>query len=122
MTTEPENRSRLRWMLGLLAVLLFAVLLVWWPGCRTYPPVRSRESLDLIKLVYTACNTKDAARLANAEKAVEKLRADGKLSEQEDKAFTRIIGLAKGGDWATAEKEALRFAQDQVGAGEAERK
>jgi len=104
-----------------LGVLGLALAIVWWPGCRQYPPVRSRESLDLIKLVYTACNTKDAARLARAERDVEKLRGEGKLSKAEDEVFTKIIELGKNGEWAEAEKRAFRFAQDQIGAGGSEK-
>jgi hypothetical protein len=117
--SDDVNRSRLRWMLGVLALVAIPLTIIWWPGCRQYPPVRSRESLELIKLLYTACNTKDPVRLARAEQSVQKLKQDGKLSDDEDEAFTRIIRMAKAGEWAKAEKAAFRFAQDQIGAGDA---
>jgi hypothetical protein len=60
-------------MLGAAGVLLVALAVVWWPGCRQYPAASSEESLSLVKLLYTACNTRDAARLAKVEQGVEKL-------------------------------------------------
>lgn len=97
-----------------VAGLLFVVALA---GCRRYPAVTSRESLSLMKLLYTACNTRDEKRLAEVEKGVEKASREGKLSPAEREAFAEIIGRAKQGEWQRAEKAAFRFAQDQVGQG-----
>lgn len=71
----------------------------------------------LMKLLYTACNTKDPARLAKVEQGVEKATRSGKLSPPEQEAFAKILGMAKKGDWQDAEKAAFKFAQDQVGRG-----
>lgn len=115
---EPSN-PRLRWLLGTAGVLTVAVLVVWWPGCREYPPVSSREALVLMKLLYTACNTRDVARLTKAEQGVEALTRAGKMTPGERAGFDHILGLAKSGDWAAAERAALKFAEDQVGQGRA---
>jgi len=99
---------------GLLAI---PAAVVWWPGCRQYPPVSSRESLRLMKLLYSACNTKDDKRLAEVEKGLEKLTRDGKMAPAEREAFDKIVATAKAGKWEKAEEAAFRFAQDQVGVG-----
>ncbi|MGL4555132.1 MAG: hypothetical protein ACRC33_28535 [Gemmataceae bacterium] len=120
MSTDQAGAAdgpRLRWMLIALACLAAAALAVWWPGCRTYPPVSSRESLSLMKLLYAACNTRDPGRLAAVEQGVAKAAQRGKMGEAERQAFGRILALARGGDWPGAERAALRFAEDQVGVG-----
>jgi hypothetical protein len=111
--TEPQ--PAVRWILAFLgAVLLTLVVLVWWTTRRQYPPVSSPESLVLIKQVYTACNTKDPARLAQAEQRLEKLLRDSKLTSAEESAYRRILALAREGAWEQAERASFRFAQDQV--------
>jgi len=100
-----------------MSVLVIPLLVIWWPGCRQYPPVSSVESLYLMKLLYTACNTKDPARLAKVEQEIEKLASVQKLTPAEMEAFNKIIGIAKEGRWQDAERAAFRFAQDQVGVG-----
>lgn len=96
---------------------MIPLLVIWWPGCREYPAVTSEEGMYLMQLLYTACNTKDPVRLTKTEQGVEKATHEGKLSMAEQKAFAKIIGLAKQGQWQDAEKAAFKFAQDQVGQG-----
>jgi len=100
--------------------LAIPLLIIWWPGCREYPAVTSKESLGLMKLLYAACNTKDPARLAKVEQGVEKLSREGKMTPAEKQGFDKIIGMAKAGEWERAEKAAFKFAQDQVGQGPVE--
>lgn len=114
---EEGTPKHLRVMGWTAAVLAALVAVVWWPGCRQYPPVTTRENLDLIKQFYTACNTRDPARLARAEKKLDQLVKGGEVSSSEEAGFRRIADLAKGGDWSSAESAALRFAKDQVGQG-----
>jgi hypothetical protein len=116
---EDGNPNRLRWLLLGLGGSAVVLLVIWWPGCRQYPAVTSRESLGLMKLLYSACNTKDTERLAKVEQGVEKAINQGKMSPQEQQAFARIIGMARTGDWPSAERAAFKFAQDQVGVGHA---
>lgn len=113
---SPES-SRPRWMIGAMLFLAAPLAVIWWPGCRQYPPVSSPEALQLIKLVYAACNTRDSIRLERAEREIEKLQRDGKLSPRERDAFTGIVRRARAGQWKKAEEAAFKFAQDQVGAG-----
>jgi hypothetical protein len=105
------------WLIAALGALTLLLVVVWWPGCRQYPAVTSQESLYLMKLLYTACNTKDMSRLKQVEAGVDKAQREGKMSASEHQAFRKIIDLANAGDWSRAERAALRFAQDQVGAG-----
>lgn len=95
---------------GLVLALLFCFL----SGCRSYPEVSSRESLELIKLVYTACNTRDRERLEECEKQLEELSLAGKIGTREMDAFRKTIDLAKNDDWEMAQNQALKFAQDQI--------
>jgi hypothetical protein len=104
----------LPWQLGTLGLLAIPVLVLWWPGCRQYPEVTSKESLKLIKQLYTACNTRDSDRLAKVEERLAKIEADGKMSEREVDAFRAIIDLAREGEWERAERASFKFAQDQV--------
>jgi hypothetical protein len=121
VTTDPDDapgRGRLRFLLGAAGLLAVPVLVVWWPGCREYPPVTSRDALTQMKLLYSACNTKDVERLTRVELGAAKLAREGKLSPPEQEAFAHVIGLAKGGEWTDAEAAAFKFAQDQVGQGD----
>lgn len=94
-----------------IALALFFCLFL---GCGSYPEVTSRESLELIKQVYTACNTRDATRLAECEKQLEKLRVSGKIGTCEWDAFRKSLDLAKNGNWEEAQNQALKFARDQI--------
>ena len=51
---ETPNRRRLWQMIGATGILLIPLLVIWWPGCRQYPAVTSKESLGLMKLLYAA--------------------------------------------------------------------
>jgi hypothetical protein len=109
--------ARGRWLCGLAGVLAIPAAVIWWPGCREYPAVTSREGMYHMQLLYTAANTRDPARLERVERGVEKLSQEGKLTPAEREAFGSIIGQARAGDWAAAEAAAFKFAQDQVGRG-----
>lgn len=109
---EATTPRRLYSVAGLLAVL---VAVVWWPGCRQYPPATSRDNLDLIKLVYTACNTRSEKRLDLAERRIDEAVRSGEMSPEEETSFRKIVGWAKEGRWQAAEQAAFRFAQDQIG-------
>lgn len=102
---------------SLLIALLLAVLLVWWPGCREYPVVTSPESMELIKLVYVGCNTKDIKIVKSAESKLDTLRSKGGVSPSELLAFRKITDMAHREKWQEAERAALQFARDQVGRG-----
>lgn len=118
MTTNDEsNRTRLRWLIGSALLLAIPLAIIWWPGCRQYPPVTSRESLKLLQLLNTACNTQDTQRLAEAERRFAELERKGKLSAGEKAGYEKIVGLARSGKWAAAEAAAFKMAQDQVGVG-----
>jgi len=100
-----------------MVILAIPLAVIWWPGCRRYPPVSSKESLELMKLLYSACNTKDEKRLAEVENGVEQLTREGKMKPAEREGFDKIIRMARAGKWEQAEDAAYKFAQDQVGVG-----
>lgn len=95
-----------------VAFLFFLIALA--AGCSKHPKATSRDSLDFIKQVYTACNTRDAKRLVACEKRLAELESEKKISVDEVKSFQRVIDIASKGDWEAAQSMALRFAQDQV--------
>jgi hypothetical protein len=111
---EASSGRRLLGLSGIGVVLLAALVFVWWPGCRQYPEVSSKEALQLVKLLYAACNTRDADRLAKVEARLEHVEAAGKLTPQEGQAFRAIIELARAGDWEQATRSSFKFAQDQI--------
>lgn len=115
---DAPSRRRLYRLLGVAGLLAVPLLVVWWPGCRQYPPASSRESLSLMKLLYAACNTRDEKRLADVEKGVERLTREGKMTPEERAGFDKIVGMARAGKWEDAEKAALKYARDQVGQGD----
>lgn len=96
-------------VLGLVVVSLWLC-----GGCRQYPPVTSRESLDTIKEVYTACNTKNLSRVSRCEEKISTLVQEGKMASEEAGHFRAILDLAKQSRWEEAQTKALRYAQDQV--------
>lgn len=93
--------------LGLCMSLMLA-------GCNRQPEVSSREAMDLIKQVYTACNTKNAQRLSDSQKQFDELIESKLLSPAEESAFREIFQLAQNDQWETAQDLALSFAQAQV--------
>lgn len=99
---------------GSIASVMLMLGLCLTVGCREYPPVSTEESQDMIKLVYTAANTRDEARLAACEIRLKQLIEEKKMGEKESAAFQNIINQAKKGDWQTAQDAALQFAKDQV--------
>ena len=103
--TKPPSR-----MLVAACALLLAIIC----GCREHPRVTSRESLDFIKQVYTACNTRNPARLAACQTKLQELVAEGQLSESEQASFRSILDSAQSGDWEAAQRSSLQFARDQV--------
>lgn len=106
---SPTNtHAPRRWLAG--AVLGLACL----SGCREHPQVTSRESLDFIKQVYTACNTRSADRLTACRSKLDTMVAEGQLSEAEQNSFREILSTAESGDWESAQKSSLQFARDQV--------
>jgi len=96
-----------------LAVMLI-VLISAFAGCSRHPKATSRESLEFIKQVYTACNTKDSKRLAVCELRLAELQSESKISEDESKSFRRVLDIASKGDWKSAQYKAFQFAKDQV--------
>ncbi|MDX1924867.1 MAG: hypothetical protein SFV81_00030 [Pirellulaceae bacterium] len=95
----------------LIAMMLFMMVVF---GCSRYPKATSRESMDFIKQVYTACNTKNEGRLAACKEHLAELESEQKITAPELQSFKQILELASKGDWETAQSMALKMAQDQV--------
>lgn len=105
MTT---NRS----LLGCAA--LTVALTVGLAGCGKYPRLTSQNSLHLVLALRTACNTKNADRLAKVEDVADRQFREGKVPEPEMSAIRDIIAVARAGKWETAEQRCLAFQRDQV--------
>ena len=118
MTTNRSTAAWWKWSLGGVTLLAVGLIVAGvLSGCRQHPPVSSREGLSLLRLLNTACNTRDEAKLNDAERTMNELERQGKLTAAEKASFARIISAARSGDWATAESDAFRMASDQVGVG-----
>jgi len=96
---------------GAVGMLLMMLLLV---GCTTQPRATTAESMELIKQVYTACNTKNTERLERAEVQLKTLVDQQLISEDERVEFESIIAQARAGQWEKAQKRALSYAKAQV--------
>ena len=107
-------RIERRVSINLGQVIAIMLLMVVVFGCSRYPKATSRESMDFIKQVYTACNTKKLERLAACKERLAELESEQKISTPEIQAFKQILELASQGDWETAQSMALKLAQDQV--------
>lgn len=110
---DEERPSHLRWLGIVAGVLLLGIVIVWWPGCRQYPRVTSKESQNLIRKMYSATNKRDQALLTSVEQDIVKLKSEGKLSPSEEQGFLKIIEMAKQGNWQEAQEASFRYAQDQ---------
>jgi hypothetical protein len=111
---EDATNTRIKWMVAACLVLAVVSAWYWWPRWKMYPEVTSRESLQLMKLLYAACNTCDKKRLQQVEMKLAELTRHGKIGSAEQQAFTRVIALARAGNWKKAEEASFRFAEDQV--------
>lgn len=116
MNSDRESTGALiKW--GTLAALAIALVVLWRPGCKYYPPITSPEGMNLVKLLYAACNARDLERLTMAEEKFNQLNQQEKLTSREKAAFESIISLAREKKWEQAEKASFRFAEDQLGRG-----
>jgi hypothetical protein len=97
-----------------LAVLIVVLLTLWLPGWRTYPEATSRESLDLIKALYSATSAQNEEWLARVETEIAEAAEEGKMSPRERDAFDRITATARSGEWSAAQQASLRFAEEQL--------
>lgn len=96
--------------IGVLGVLVMLLLV----GCNPQPRATTAESMELIKQVYTACNTKNTERLEKAEARLKTLVDQQLISEDERVEFESIIAQAREGQWEKAQNRALSFAETQV--------
>jgi len=99
---------------GILALLICLIAAILLQGCGRHPKATSRDSLDFIKQVYTACNTKSLKRLAECERRFADLKEAGKMSTAEAKSFQEILEMAKDAKWDVAQGKAMQFARDQT--------
>ena len=93
---------------------MFLIASTLLTGCSQHPKATSRESLEFIKQVYTACNTKDSKRLALCVERLAELQSEEKISKEEVKSFKRVLEIAAKGEWESAQDLAFQFAQDQI--------
>jgi predicted component of type VI protein secretion system len=107
---SKQNRDGVFYRLGVFLLVSSAFV----SGCNRHPKATTRESMDFIKQVYTACNTKNSKRLASCEVRLAELESDGKISREEIASFKRVLEIAAKGEWESAQTIALKYAQDQV--------
>lgn len=111
MWNSPRFSPRFRsWKQLFIMCLLMCCL----AGCREHPRVTSAESLEFIKQVYTACNTKNSERLTACRSKFDELISQGQLGPAEQESFRKILGMAEAGEWQEAERSSLQFARDQI--------
>ncbi len=99
---------------GFINAVLGVLVMLMLVGCNTQPQATTAESMELIKQVYTACNTKNMERLEKAEAKLKTLVDQQVISEDERVEFESIIAQARAGQWEEAQSRALSFAEAQV--------
>jgi hypothetical protein len=100
------------------AIFIAAVVLIgggvwlvrWW----TQPPAIEFDNLRYIQLLTTAVSSRNEEQVSKVSHAVEERHRAGRMSATELGHFQRIIGLADGGDWSTADRECFTFAEAQL--------
>jgi hypothetical protein len=110
---EPRQLRKFLFGAGSLTVLLVAGLLAWQLWAK--PAVVDYDNLKYIQLLRTACSSQRSDQLQGVERAVTQRREAGKLSDAEWKEFEKIFVLARQGDWQTADQQAYRLEQGQLG-------
>ena len=95
---EEAPRSRARLLGGTAGLLAIPLAVIWWPGCREYPAVTSREGMYQMQLLYAAANTKDPARLAAVERGLEGARIGigAELVSEDLRLAARCLGRITG--------------------------
>lgn len=111
---EMNSRRQVIVRPSVMRWIVVVLLLLGLGGCREHPRVTSRESLEFIKQVYTACNTRNPERLKVCRVKLDELVAQSQLSESEQESFRSIIRIAEAGDWDSAQRSSLQFARDQI--------
>lgn len=78
-----------------------AATLLAWPGCSD-PPALNRESYELAKALYAACNYASAEQLERFEALLAKGEASGAVAPAAAAALRAALDEAKNGDWDDA--------------------
>ncbi len=108
---DARERRMAAMLIALVVLLGGGVWLVrWWAR----PPAVEFDNLKYIQLLTTAVSSRSEDMVAKVSHAVEERHREGKMSETELAHFRRIIALADGGDWPTADRESFAFAEAQL--------
>jgi hypothetical protein len=67
----------------------------------------------LVESLRTAISSKRTDWLDANAQLIEERHADGELSDDEYQTFSAIVELARGGDWAAAEKNVIALVKGQ---------
>lgn len=95
-----------------LGKLWIAAPLLLTAGCYR-PPQAATDNLELISSLRTAISTRSHQRLDDNERVLAERHSQGKLSDDEFKAFNDLIALARAGDWEKAERRVVQFQRAQ---------
>jgi hypothetical protein len=92
--------------------LWIAAPLLLTAGCYR-PPQAATDNLELISSLRTAISTRSHQRLDDNERVLAERHSQGKLGDDEFKAFNDLIALARAGDWEKAERRVVQFQRAQ---------
>lgn len=113
-STGSTDRVRGFVLFAGLASALAVATAVYWPGCRTFPPLSSDEGHRILLRLNTATSSRDKEALDRAEKTSDAAFAEQAITEAEHVAFAGIIATARTGDWKAAHASVWKFLEDQV--------
>jgi hypothetical protein len=111
-SSRPANRRRCRGPLCRACPWLLAASLAIAPGCGG-PPQVGANNFKLVAGLRTAISARRTDWLEATARVVAERHASGELDDRQFQGLQSIIDQAHQGNWADAERDALRLAKAQ---------
>lgn len=100
---------------ALVAVLAMGLSML--AGCSRDPTVTSKESLTIVKALWSACSAKNPQWLDTAKQRIERGFQERQVSAAEREVMLAIVALGESGRWDEATRRSRAFLEAQVGRG-----
>ena len=95
--------------------ILFTVLIALGIGGCSPPQIGpDKATFKAVDALYTAVSLRELKYLERSEKALQELKAQGKLPESAARSLDAIIAEARGGDWEPAQRRLGDFMRGQT--------
>jgi hypothetical protein len=100
---------------AVIAVLAMGLFML--PGCSRDPTVTSKESLTIVKALWSACSAKNPQWLDTAKQRIERGFREQKVSAEERDVMLAIVALGESGRWDEGTRRSRAFLEAQIGRG-----